>query len=268
MKKIIMGLLGFIIAISMICVCFVGGKIGACIWCSAVFLTAPSAVVIAFIQIIYFVIRIWKKKRLFWNILFIFITIVYALPVLVLFGVSPITYPTHAKEVDCIEVLTPVENAVCLGGKEYRTHAYWPSECYAYDIVMEPYDIGSGNLNDYKIFGKDVRCPVNGIIIGIENDEPDIAPNSEEFTCSLGNYIFIKADASDTYIVMAHFMQESIIVSVGEHVDEGVILGKVGNSGTTSEPHLHIQHQRENPLNMKFPVCAEGLPIIFKKTNP
>lgn len=60
-------------------------------------------------------------------------------------------------------------------------------------------------------------------------------------------------------------MQDSIEVSVGEHIDIGDVIGKVGNSGTTSEPHLHIQHQRNNPLEMKFPVCAEGLPITFKK---
>lgn len=34
-----------------------------------------------------------------------------------------------------------------------------------------------------------------------------------------------------------------------------------GNSVTTSEPHLHMQHQRNNPMEMKFPVCAEGLPM-------
>lgn len=264
MKKIILALLGLIICFSIICVFFIGGKLSAYIWCIAVFFTAPFAVVIAFIQIINVVIRILKKKTIFWNILFIFVSIVYAAPVLVLLGISPITYPTLAKESDTIEALAPVENAVYFGGKEYRTHAYWPSECYAYDIIKKPYDIGSSNLRDYGIYGNDVRCPVNGTIIGVENDEPDIVPNSKEFTSSLGNYIFIKVDNSNTYIIMAHFMKESIVVSVGEHVKEGVILGKVGNSGTTSEPHLHIQHQRDNPLNMKFPICAESLPITFK----
>ena len=37
-----------------------------------------------------------------------------------------------------------------------------------------------------------------------------------------------------------------------------------GNSGTASEPHLHIQHQKNNPLNTKIPICAQGLPIIFE----
>jgi murein DD-endopeptidase MepM/ murein hydrolase activator NlpD len=98
----------------------------------------------------------------------------------------------------------------------------------------------------------------------VENGEPDIIPNSEEFSSLFGNYIFIKIDSTDTYLVLAHFMKESIVVSVGDHVTEGVVLGKVGNSRTTAEPHLHIQHQRENPLSMKFVICEEGLPIEFK----
>lgn len=52
-------------------------------------------------------------------------------------------------------------------------------------------------------------------------------------------------------------------VSVGDHVTKGMYIAKVGNSGTTSEPHLHIQHQRNNPMNMKFAICSEGLPIEF-----
>lgn len=73
----------------------------------------------------------------------------------------------------------PVENAVLFGGKEYKTHAMWPSECYAFDILKEPYEVGSNNLDDYGIFGEDIYSPVSSAIIGMENNEIDIEPNSE-----------------------------------------------------------------------------------------
>ena len=82
---------------------------------------------------------------------------------------------------------------------------------------------------------------------------------------SLKNYIFLQVDNSDSYLILAHLKQGSVLVAAGEHVNAGDILGQVGNSGTTSEPHLHIQLQRENPVEMKFPVCAEGLPIRFEE---
>jgi len=42
---------------------------------------------------------------------------------------------------------------------------------------------------------------------------------------------------------MAHLSPGSIQVKVGDHVTVGQPIAKVGNSGNTSEPHLHIQAQ-------------------------
>lgn len=145
--------------------------------------------------------------------------------------------------------------------KEYKTHAVLPSECYAYDILKEPYDIDSDDLYDYGIYLADVYCPVNGTVIDCKDTEEDILPNTEEFESSLGNYIFIEVDETGTYLILSHLEKDSVLVDVGEHVTKGMKIAKVGNSGTTSEPHLHMQHQRNNPLEMKIPVCAEGLPM-------
>lgn len=265
MKKYFFGLLCAIIVACIACVYYVGGQVGAYVWNIAVFIFAPVAIFLILVQIIILIGALYKGKKVAWNITFIAISIVFALPITVLLGVSPITYPTNAIAEDSITVTMPVENAVLFGGKEYKTHAMWPSECYAYDMLKEPYNLESSNLHDYGIFGANIISPVKGRVIGIENSEPDIIPNTDEFTSSLGNYIFIEIDETNTYLILAHLMQDSVDVSVGEYIDAGEVIGKVGNSGTTSEPHLHIQHQRNNPLEMKFPVCAEGLPITFKK---
>ena len=154
-------------------------------------------------------------------------------------------------------------NSVLLGGREYRTHAVWPSECYAYDIVKEPYDCGTEELSDYGIYLADVYAPVSGTIIGMEDSEEDIPPNTEEFLSSLGNYVFIEIESTGTYLILAHLEKNSIEVRVGDCVSQGDFIGKVGNSGTTSEPHLHMQHQKDNPLEVAIPICTEGLPMKF-----
>jgi hypothetical protein len=165
MKKMILLLSGLVLLISIGCVFFIGGKMGAYVWCAAIFVVAPMAVMHTLIQTINMSIRIFKRKKISWNIIAIVISILYALPILVLLGLSPITYPRHAKEEDGVEITEPVDGDVYMGGVEYKTHAYWPSECYAYDILKEPYDIQSKNLYDYGIFGKEVRCPISGTII-------------------------------------------------------------------------------------------------------
>lgn len=66
-----------------------------------------------------------------------------------------------------------------------------------------------------------------------------------------------------TYLIFDHLLYDSVTVSAGDIVKTGDVIGKVGNSGTTSEPHLHFQHQKENPLDVVHTTCAEGLPIKF-----
>lgn len=264
MKKIILGLLSTIAILCMIFIFLMGGQIGAYAWNLAVFVFAPFAVLGLIIQLIILMISLFRRKNILWNILFIAISIVFTLPITVLFGISPITYPTKASPSDGIVLMMPLEEGVLFGGKEYKTHAMWPSECYAYDILKEPYNLGSDVLTDYGIWGADIVAPVSGTVIAIENNEPDITPNIEEFTSSLGNYIFIEIDGKGTYLILAHLQKNSILVDVDEHIEVGQLLGKVGNSGTTSEPHLHIQHQKNNPMTTVFPTCAQGLPIEFR----
>lgn len=245
----------------------IGGKIAPWIWSGCVFIVAPIATVALIIEIIIGIIRACKKKKIKWNILYIVITIIMAYPITILFGNSFLTYPTYENKDKSIEVINPVEDSILFGGKDYKTHAVWPSECYAYDILMEPYDINSNDLNDYGIYLADVYCPVSGKVIDLKNTEEDVLPNTEEFTSSLGNYIFIEIEETGTYLILAHLEKDSITVSVGDYVTKGMHIAKVGNSGTTSEPHLHMQHQRNNPMDMKFPICAEGLPIEFEENN-
>ena len=264
MKKAALGALCFLAFFCMGSVYFIGGKLAAYSWNIAVFILAPIAIVALLIQLVILLVSLRKKKNVSWNICYIVVTIAFALPITVLFGISPVSYPTNANPEDAILATMPVENAILFGGKEYKSHAMWPSECYAYDIVKAPHDVGSKDLDDYGIYNCDVYSPVSGTVIATESKEPDIAPNTDEFTSSMGNYICVKIDGKDTYLILAHFKQDSIVVHVGDHVEQKQRIGKVGNSGTTSEPHLHMQHQTDNPLNVIFPTCAEGLPIVFK----
>ena len=77
--------------------------------------------------------------------------------------------------------------------------------------------------------------------------------------------MFIEIEDAKGYIILAHFKEESIVVEVGEKVVEGQFLGLVGNSGTTSEPHIHFQCQKENPLELSFPTCATGIPMQVRE---
>jgi len=76
--------------------------------------------------------------------------------------------------------------------------------------------------------------------------------------------VYIQIEKTGTYLLLNHLKKDSVNVEVGDQVTVGDLIARVGNSGSTSEPHLHIHHQRQNPLEMWTPVFAEGLPLYFE----
>ena len=63
--------------------------------------------------------------------------------------------------------------------------------------------------------------------------------------------------------VIAHLKKGSVLVEAGDRVQEGEPIGACGNSGNTSEPHIHIHHQRQDPRNRPLNF-SEGLPLYFR----
>lgn len=75
---------------------------------------------------------------------------------------------------------------------------------------------------------------------------------SDDFQSMAGNHIYLRLDETGTFLVLAHLKKGSIKVKEGQHVNEGEFLAQVGNSGSSSEPHLHIHHQRQDPSKVSI----------------
>ena len=63
-----------------------------------------------------------------------------------------------------------------------------------------------------------------------------------------GNYILI-SHKNNEYSLLAHLEYSSINVSIGEKVHQGDLIGKCGNSGNSSEPHLHFQVMNSSKID-------------------
>ena len=72
-----------------------------------------------------------------------------------------------------------------------------------------------------------------------------------------GNYIVIQHSAQE-YSTIAHIKKDSFCVKIGDKVSRGQILARCGNSGNTSEPHIHFQIQQGKSF-----LFSAGLPIWF-----
>ncbi len=250
----------------LICIYLIKGLAGVYAWNITLFIVAPIAAIAGIICLITLLVRCIRKTAsmllLFYQLTFLLL----AFPLLMLLGVVTVPFPDTANVDTVLVIDDPIgKDTVQLGGDSYKTHVMWPSERYAFDILIEPYDINSAELSDYGVFGRNIYSPVDATVIDVHDGEEDIMPNTDEFTSSEGNYVYLKIDKLDTYLVLAHLKKNSVSVKIGDKVKIGSLLGQVGNSGTTSEPHLHLQHKKQNPISVVYPICAEGLPIKFKE---
>jgi hypothetical protein len=114
---------------------------------------------------------------------------------------------------------------------------------------------------DYYIFGTPVYAPCNGGVVSAEDSLPDLNPPERDRDNLAGNYV--KLECEEGFIVlMAHLQQGSVTVAEGDVITVGSRIGTVGNSGNTSEPHLHIHAQAA--VGETTLLNSDPLPILFK----
>lgn len=111
----------------------------------------------------------------------------------------------------------------------------------------------------YAIFDEPVVAPCDGSVLASRSDRPDMPVPSMDLEVIEGNHVLLSCD--DFVVLLAHFQQDSIEVTAGDQVSTGDYLGKVGNSGKTSEPHLHISAQL--PGSELEPISGEPLAITI-----
>lgn len=114
------------------------------------------------------------------------------------------------------------------------------------------------DLSDYVIFGASVVSPCAGTVVQSADGFPDMLPPYRDRSNARGNHIAIAC--AGIRLELAHLKKGSVSPRVGGQVRVGDHLGQVGNSGNTTEPHLHIHGVR--------PSTGLGVPITFSGIAP
>jgi Peptidase family M23 len=116
-------------------------------------------------------------------------------------------------------------------------------------------------VKNYTIFGKDVIAVADGTVVATRNDLPEQPPGKLPDNLSIdqadGNFVVLDI-GNGAFALYAHMQPGSVKVAAGAMVKVGDLLGKVGNTGNTSAPHLHF-HVMDGPS----PLQANGIPYII-----
>lgn len=160
---------------------------------------------------------------------------------------------TEAKEIvrNTTKMKLPFKGewTVTWGGdtKELNYHVESVAQKNAFDILITDQKgathKGTGEINeDYYAFGKELFAPCDGEVVLAVDGVKDNIPGTLNPIYIPGNTVIIKT-ATGEYAFFAHFKQNTIVVKQGQKVTSGALLGLCGNSGNSSEPHLHFHLQ-------------------------
>jgi len=125
------------------------------------------------------------------------------------------------------------------------------AQSYALDIVRidrfgrRAEELWPQELGRYHIFGEPVYAPCAGVVAQTENRLPDQAPRETDSQHPAGNFVRLECGGAD--VLLAHLQCASLAVNSGQWVQAGQLIGRVGNSGLSMEPHLHLHAQQRGP---------------------
>lgn len=186
-----------------------------------------------------------------------------------LWQIIMINLPHHGKSITLDFPLKNGHYYIAQGGDNsiINHHHHVQAQKYALDIVkinnfgFRASKLIPKELNDYYIFNTPVYSPVDGEIVETADFFDDLIPPNADSSHPGGNYIVIKAKDSTVLIILAHLRKGSVLVSKNMEVFKGQELARVGNSGNTSEPHLHIHSVLQDTGDFFF--NDEGIQMIF-----
>lgn len=152
---------------------------------------------------------------------------------------------------------------VAWGGRTLgeNQHASVRAQRFAQDLCMVKEGrthSGDGKaLTDYYCYGQPVLAPGAGVVVTAVDSFPDQAVGTKDPAHAAGNHVVIDHGHQE-FSLLAHLQPRSVRVRVGQHVKTGEVVGLTGNSGNTSEPHLHV-HLMTGPRMED----SDGLPMPF-----
>jgi len=146
-------------------------------------------------------------------------------------------------------------------------HYLIPAQRHALDLCKLNDDRTSHGdatkLESYAAYGQELFAPADGKIVKVVNDRADEAIGGSDEENPVGNHVVIEIGA-EKFVLLAHLMKASVVVREGDPVQHGDKLARCGNSGNTSEPHLHLQVQ--NRADFDAP-DLRTYPMLFSKVR-
>ncbi len=126
---------------------------------------------------------------------------------------------------------------------------------------------GDSRVNsNYHAYGAEILAVRDGVVVSTKDGSPENTPGvepPENLETAGGNWILLDM-GNNQFALYGHLIPSSLRVQQGQRVRKGDILGLLGNSGGSSEPHLHFHVANVFDTKNSSTLNAEGLPYVFE----
>ena len=200
------------------------------------------------------------------------LTLLFPLALFIFFSVQLLyAVKGYFKPDNALNFEFPLKNGVfCIvqGGNSrlINHHASVEAQKYGLDIVLidkfgsRTNKLFPKNLSDFNIYSMPIYSPCSGIVVRVIDFYSDEQLGTRNTKNPGGNYVAIGYEKNKV-IILAHLQNNSISVKEGDIIHIGDLIGKVGNSGNTTEPHLHIHGLLLPAENFFFD--GKPVPLMF-----
>jgi len=195
-------------------------------------------------------------------------------------ALSIVTPPTSVDKNPVVVISSPLAGEDWLAGNgpsnnsvhrraliPINGHAYI-SQRFAIDWVQlypdgKTYKGDPSDNKNYRAYGTEIRAVANGVVAQVGDGIPQNTPGAKSLAVPItletigGNHVIMEI-GNGLFAFYAHMQPGSLRVKVGDKVTRGQVLGLLGNTGNSSEPHLHFQICSANSE-----LGSEGLPYAF-----
>ena len=121
-------------------------------------------------------------------------------------------------------------------------------------------------LENFPIFGQPLLAVADGRVTEVVDGHPDLPVGETTWHAMAGNHVVLDIGGGH-YVLYGHLKQGSLRVHVGEQVRRGQVVGQVGDSGNSGEPHLHLQVQNKPTFDVEdrsirtYPILFDGATV-------
>ena len=130
------------------------------------------------------------------------------------------------------------------------------------EVVDDRTHRGDGSrLEDFAIFSRPVLAVSDARVTEAVDGLPDLPVGGYTRHDMAGNHLVLDIGGGH-YVLYGHLEQGSVRVRVGEQVRRGQVIGQVGDSGNSGEPHLHLQVQNRPTFDVEDRSIRTS-PILF-----